>query len=88
MTGLIRGLFALILFVMGLLIFGGGIYCGIVSCLIGGIIDIINQVKAPVTEAAPIAWAIVKIVFCEVPIYLGVVIGVILCSGAVATLKD
>ncbi len=56
----------------GIAVLTGGFYLGIVSCLIGGIVDIINAIKAegPV-QAITVAVAIVKIVFFEVPIVVG-----------------
>jgi hypothetical protein len=39
-----------------------GIYVGLWVCFIGGIVDIINQVKATDTDALTVAWGIAKIV--------------------------
>ena len=54
-----------------LLIFAGialmlfGLYTGIVTLFIGGIVDLINQIKAPETENTAVAWGIAKIMFSE-----------------------
>lgn len=53
-------LFGLLLVVGGLML---GVYLGLYVCFIGGIVDIINEVKAPMTDAGNVAWAIAKIVF-------------------------
>jgi hypothetical protein len=49
-----------------LLMFAGlalGVYVGIWVCFVGGIVDIINQIKAPDMSASIIAWGVVKILF-------------------------
>lgn len=49
-----------------LMIFTGaalGLYVGIWVCLIGGIVDIIEAIKATETEAMAVAIGVVKIVF-------------------------
>lgn len=48
------------------------IWVGIWLMLIGGIVGIIDQVKAPTTDSMAVALSIVKILFCEVPIAIGV----------------
>jgi len=52
-----------------LLILGGivlGLWLGLWVCFIGGIVGIINAIKAPGTvEALTIAWNIVKILFAS-----------------------
>jgi len=48
------------------------IWVGIWLMLIGGIVGIIDQVKAPTTDSMVVALSIVKILFCEVPIVIGV----------------
>lgn len=79
--------FGILIILAGIALIALGVYTGIVGMLIGGIVDIINQIKAPTTDALAIAVAIVKIVFCELPIVIGfwtgmftVVNGVNLCS--------
>lgn len=49
-----------------LLILGGlaaGLYVGVWLMLIGGIVDIVNQIKAPDTNALALAIGVAKIVF-------------------------
>jgi hypothetical protein len=77
LVGRLLGLFVLLLG-LGLLV--GGVYLGIWEMLVGGIIDIINQVKAPSTDAGTVAWAIVKIIFFELPIVVGFWLGIILMT--------
>lgn len=44
-----------------------GLYVGLYVCFIGGIVDIINQIKSPnAVEAMSVAWGIAKIVFSGV----------------------
>jgi hypothetical protein len=57
-----------------------GAYLGLWLMLIGGIVDIVNQCKAPSTDGVVIGLAVVKIIFCEVPIVLGFWIGLILTA--------
>lgn len=73
--GRFLGLFVLCL---GLAVIAGGVYVGIWEMLVGGIVQVIDQCKAPTTDAGTVAWAIVKIVFCEVPIVIGFWLGIIL----------
>lgn len=49
-----------------LLMLGGialGLWLGLWVCFVGGIVQIIEQIKAPEVQALTVAWAIVKIVF-------------------------
>lgn len=56
-------------FVIGALLclagFALGAYVGLWVCFVGGIIDIINQVKAPEVDATVVAWGVVKIIFAS-----------------------
>lgn len=52
-----------------LMVLGGialGTYVGLYVCFIGGIIDIIQQIKAPVLDAGIVAWGIAKIVLASI----------------------
>lgn len=40
-----------------------GLYVGLWVCFIGGIVDVVDAVKATPVEAMNLAWGIVKIVF-------------------------
>ncbi len=68
----ILGVFILLL---GLALMAFGVWFGMWYCLVGGIADIINQVKAEETNATVIAFAIVKIIFFEAPIVCGIWVG-------------
>lgn len=57
---------------VGALIGGFLIWVGIWLMLVGGIVGIIDQVKAPQTNSMSVALNIVKILFFEVPIAVGV----------------
>jgi len=63
----------------GILVFVGiivGLYVGVWWAFIGGIIQIINAVKATPVEAMPVAIGIAKIVFSGT---LGFIAGAVLC---------
>lgn len=68
----------------GIIFIIGGFYLGIVTFFIGGIVDIINQVKAPNTDAFSVAVGLAKVIFFEVPIYIGWLLGIGLLAAAVA----
>jgi len=53
-------LLGLLLVVAGI---AAGLYVGVYLCLVGGIVDIVEQFKAPEMEGMAIAWGVVKIVF-------------------------
>lgn len=40
-----------------------GVYVGFWVCFVGGAVDIINEIKAPVTEIGPIAFGLFKMIF-------------------------
>ena len=50
---------------IGVALIAAGLYLGLYVMLIGGIIDIINQFKAPTVDAMVVAFAIAKIVLCK-----------------------
>ncbi|MBI5733254.1 hypothetical protein HY967_04905 [Candidatus Jorgensenbacteria bacterium] len=63
-----------------------GLYVGVVVCFIGGIVDLINQIKSPSpVEAGAIAWGIAKIVFATVAGWFSAVVvflpGLGLCAS-------
>jgi len=59
----LKALFAIV----GILLFIGGIcagiYVGFWLMFVGGIMDIVNTIKAPVTEASQIGWGVLKMMF-------------------------
>lgn len=40
-----------------------GLYVGIWVCLVGGIVDVIQQVRAPELSAMAVAWGVAKVFF-------------------------
>lgn len=69
-------LIGVLVIAFGLALIFGGIWAGIWWCLVLGIVDIIDQIKAEQTDAFVIALAIVRIIFFELPIVVGVWAGV------------
>lgn len=59
-----------------------GIYFGVWVMLIGGIVQIIDGAKMNPTNATMIAIGIVKCIFFELPIGLGIFFGYITASAA------
>ena len=51
-----------------------GLYLGVWVCFIGGIVDIIDQIKAPELSAMAVAWGVVKIVFASLVGWLAALI--------------
>lgn len=43
-----------------------GLYVGLYLCFVGGIIDLIHQVRSPDLSASAVAWDIVRIMFAGV----------------------
>jgi hypothetical protein len=83
--GRLLGLFVMLI---GFAVVALGVYVGIWEMLVGGIVQIIDQCKAPTTDAGTIAWAIVKIIFCKLPIIVGIFIGFALVGvGGTALFK-
>ena len=62
----------------------GGIYLCVWHMLVGGIVDIINQVKAPSTDGEKVAIGILKIIFCEIPLVLGIFLSSIVSSAYIS----
>lgn len=54
-----------------------GLYVGLYLCFIGGIIDIIKQVRAPELNGAAVAWDVVRIMFAGLAGYLSAFVLVI-----------
>ena len=84
-------LIGVLLCILGVALFGYAFYFGIVECFIGGFVDIINQVKAEVTVPSAVAWGVAKIIFCEIPILLIVLVaGIPFITGCylLGTFKD
>ncbi len=73
-----KALLGLLILALAAAVFCGGVYYSVVVCLIGGIVDIINQIKSETTDAHVVAWALVKVIFCEIPFVVGMWVGIIL----------
>jgi hypothetical protein len=65
----VKELIGLLLIIIGVIF---GLYVGIWVCFVGGIIDIIEQIRATNLEAMSVAWGVAKIVFAE---FFGVISG-------------
>ncbi len=57
MSKLITGI---VLMVLGAIL---GLYVGLWVCFIGGIVDVIDQIRAENLEAMVVAWGIAKVIF-------------------------
>ena len=59
-----------------------GVYTGFWVMFVGGIVDIIDAIKAPVTDAGMIGWAIAKIILASfvggVIAWIGIAVGALL----------
>jgi hypothetical protein len=77
---MIRVVLGLVLLAFGLCVMAGGVYVGIWECLVGGIVSVIDQCKAPVTDSGTVAWAIVRIIFFEAPLVAGIWLGAFICA--------
>lgn len=70
--GRFLGLFVLLL---GLGVIFGSIYVGLWLCLVGGIVDVLEQGKALKTDSMVVAWAVVRVLFCWTPTVIGCAVG-------------
>lgn len=70
-------LFGLMIGLLGLCIIGCGLYFGLWVCFVGGIVDIIDQFKAPETSSTTIAVAILKICITSLVTTISFVVGVV-----------
>ena len=46
------------------------VYFSVWEMLVGGIVGVIDQIKAPHTDSGVVAWSIVKILLFEIPLAL------------------
>ncbi len=58
-----------------------GVYIGVWEMLIGGIVQIIDGVKETPTNAYMIAIGICRVIFFEIPIGVGVFLGIIFAAS-------
>lgn len=68
--------------ILALAFFAGGAYLGIVTMLVGGVVQIIEASKMDPVNASMVGWGIAKCVFCELPIIVGFWLAML--TGAVA----
>lgn len=59
----------------GLVLIVFAVYLGLWVCFIGGIVDVINEIKAPVTTSGGVAWGIFKVVITGIVTAIGVIAG-------------
>lgn len=79
-----------VMFVIGVILFivaiAAGFYVGFWVMFVGGIMDIINAIKAPVTEASAIGWGVLKMIFASgvgaITFWIGAAISSIFFVGA------
>ena len=60
---------------LAMLSLASGVYLGVYEMFIGGIVDIIDAIKITPTDAPGIAYGIAKVIFFEIPIFIGAVTG-------------
>jgi hypothetical protein len=65
-----------------------GAYTGIWIMLIGGIVDIIEQIKLPAVDSMVIAIAVAKIIFCQVPMWGLAWLGIITMALGATLIQD
>lgn len=52
-----------------------GFYCGVCVMLVGGITDLLMQLKAPETDSGSIGFSVWRILFFEIPVLFACLIG-------------
>lgn len=67
-------IFGVILLVLSIL---GGLYVGFWVMFVGGIVDIIDAIKAPVTSMSAVGWGLIKILLAS---FIG---GITFWAGAI-----
>ena len=72
-------LFGMLISIAGICL---GVYTGFWVMFVGGIVDIIDAIKAPVTDAGMIGWAILKILLASfvgaIIAWIGIALGAVL----------
>ena len=71
----------IVIILLGLAFIAAGFYVGIWVMFIGGIVQIIEGAKMDPVSASYIAIGLAKIIFFEIPIVFGWIIGVTVFSG-------
>lgn len=76
-----------ILFGLGMVLVGifVGVYVGVWICFIGGIVDIVNEIKAPSVDAMNIAIGVAKIIFAQ---FAGGISAMLFVGPGIAIIKE
>ena len=77
-----RNILGIALIVAGVIL---GVYVGIWVCFVGGIVDVIEQIRAENIEALSIAWGVAKVLFAGL---FGIVSGGAVALVGYLTLKS
>ena len=77
-----KALFGAVLIIAGVML---GVYVGLWVCFIGGIVDIIQAVRAPELVTSAVAWGVIKILFSGLA---GWISGVVLAGPGYVILND
>lgn len=78
----IKGIIGLCLIIIGILL---GIYVGFWLCFVGGIIQIISEIRSDILNSFNIGIGIIKIMFSS---FIGYIIGVIFIIPGMLLIKD
>ena len=65
---------------LGLAFAAAGCYVGFYLMLAGGIIDVINQIKAPEIDASIMTFGLLRALFFELPVALGIGFGMMVAG--------
>jgi hypothetical protein len=82
----VKYLAGVFLMVLGAGLIAGGLYVGVWLCLVGGLMDVVNQIKAGVPDTGVLVWGGVRAFFFTVPTGVGVALGVSSASLGMAAL--
>jgi uncharacterized membrane protein len=77
-----KTLIGIVLIIAGIAL---GLYLGVWVMFIGGIVDIIDQIKSPELSAMAVAWGVVKIVFAG---FIGWLVALILILPGIGMVAD
>lgn len=74
---------SLLCIVLGLSVICGGIWLGIWHMLIGGIVMVVEACKANPVDSYHVAIGVAKIIFCELPCVVGLLIGILIMKAGI-----
>ena len=77
-----KALFGILLVLAGIAL---GLYVGVYIMFIGGIVDVINQIKAPEISAMAVAWGVAKVVLAS---FIGWLVAIVLILPGLAMFQD